>query len=251
MTPAGARADAHTLVGAYALDALDPKERALVEEHLDACPACAQEVAELHAVTATLAADVAARPPDSLRSAVLAELAVTRQLPPAPRSRARRSPAGAGSGRPWWARPLVAVAAALVVVCASLGFVVASQQDRLDAAQARAGSLGALASAAVNVPAARPVAGGGHLAVVSARDQALVVATDLPVLPTGRVYQLWLVKAGGGRPASAGTLGGQAGRTTWIVGISNTDSDVGLTVEPAGGSRQPTTPMLAAVPLRA
>jgi anti-sigma factor RsiW len=251
MTPAGARADAHTLVGAYALDALDPKERALVEEHLDACPACAEEVAELRAVTAALAADVAARPPDALRSAVLAELAGTRQLPPAARSRARRGAAGRGFGRPRWARPLVAVAAALVAVCVGLGAVVAGQQGRLDTARARADSLRALASAAVDVPAARPVAGGGHLAVVSARDQALVVASDLPALPAGRVYQLWLVKSGGGRPASAGTLPGQAGKTTRIVGISHADSDVGLTVEPAGGSPQPTTPMLAAAPLRA
>jgi anti-sigma-K factor RskA len=251
VTPAAGRADAHTLVGAYVLGALNLKERALVEEHLDACPACAEEVAELRAVTAALAADVAARPPEPLRPAVLGEMAVTRQLPPAARSRARRGPAGGGSGRPRWTRPLAAVAAALVAVCVGLGAVVADQQGRLDTTRARVDSLRVLASAAVDVPAAPPVAGGGHLAVVSARDQALVIATDLPALPAGRVYQLWLVRSGGGRPASAGTLAGKAGKTTRILDISNADSDVGLTVEPTGGSPQPTTPMLTAVPLRA
>ncbi|HEY1175361.1 MAG TPA: zf-HC2 domain-containing protein, partial [Phytomonospora sp.] len=47
--------DVHTLVGAYALDALDDLDRARVERHLGRCPSCAGEAAELTATAARLA----------------------------------------------------------------------------------------------------------------------------------------------------------------------------------------------------
>jgi anti-sigma factor RsiW len=47
--------EAAELLGAYALDALDPEEAARVEEHLDQCPRCRAEVARHHEVTGLLA----------------------------------------------------------------------------------------------------------------------------------------------------------------------------------------------------
>jgi anti-sigma factor RsiW len=47
--------EAAELLGAYALDALDPDEAALVEEHLDQCPRCRAEVARHHEVAGLLA----------------------------------------------------------------------------------------------------------------------------------------------------------------------------------------------------
>ena len=43
------------LLGAYALDAVEPDEAALVEDHLRECPRCAAEVAEHREVAAMLA----------------------------------------------------------------------------------------------------------------------------------------------------------------------------------------------------
>jgi anti-sigma factor RsiW len=47
--------EAAELLGAYALDALDPDEAALVEAHLDECPRCRAEVARHHEVAGLLA----------------------------------------------------------------------------------------------------------------------------------------------------------------------------------------------------
>jgi len=55
-TPVGpTESDIEELLGAYALDALEPDERALVEAHLEGCPRCAAEVAQHHEVAGLLA----------------------------------------------------------------------------------------------------------------------------------------------------------------------------------------------------
>ena len=44
MNSPGNTPEIHALSGAYAVDALDPAERALFEEHLASCAACRAEV---------------------------------------------------------------------------------------------------------------------------------------------------------------------------------------------------------------
>ena len=68
-------ADLHTLTGAYAAHALSDTERLAFERHLDACPACAQEVRELTETAARLGGAVAAPPPPDLWDRVRAEAA--------------------------------------------------------------------------------------------------------------------------------------------------------------------------------
>jgi anti-sigma factor RsiW len=47
--------DVAELLGAYALDAVDPDEAAAIQAHVDECPRCAAELAQLHEVAALLA----------------------------------------------------------------------------------------------------------------------------------------------------------------------------------------------------
>jgi len=75
-------AELHMLTGAYALDAVSDVDRAEFERHLGECDACRQEVAELRATGARLGVAAAVDPPPSLKPAVLADVARTRQLPP-------------------------------------------------------------------------------------------------------------------------------------------------------------------------
>src|SRR5687768_769168 len=82
MTDNTARFEAHTLMGAYALDAVSEAERRVFEEHLEGCPDCVQELAELRETTALLAGEASVEPPAHLRDRVLAAVADTRQLPP-------------------------------------------------------------------------------------------------------------------------------------------------------------------------
>jgi hypothetical protein len=75
------------------------------------------------------------------------------------------------------------------------------------------------------------------------------VASDLPSIPPDRVYQLWFVLPGGANPVSASVFGPAAGGGAELIATvlaTMPDPNVlAVTVEPAGGSLQPTsTPFL-------
>jgi anti-sigma factor RsiW len=75
--------EAHALVGAYALDAMDGPQRQRFEAHLEDCEACRTEVAELQATAALLGQAAEAVPPAGMRSRVLDAVDTIRQDAPA------------------------------------------------------------------------------------------------------------------------------------------------------------------------
>lgn len=234
--------DAHTLTGAYALDALDDIERARAERHLRDCPSCAAEAAELRATAARLADATVIAPPPGLRDRVLREVAGTRQLPPrtgpAP---ARETPAV----RRWRARTAVAVAAVILAIGAAAG-TWAIQEDRVRDAREQAEQLreerervAAVLAAPDAATSTVEAADGGRMVVVSSRslDAVVVTRVGMPVLAADRDYQLWLDIDG--RMVSAGLM---PGTTALVDGIAPA-TRVALSTEPAGGSPVPTHPV--------
>lgn len=257
----GSPRDLHDLAGAYALDALDdgPELRRFTR-HLRHCEACAVEVRGFREVTTSLALASAAEPPPELRQRVMAAVQVTRQLPPevaSPRAfpgwmsrmpRMPRIPRGA-----WLPRLAMATAAATAAAAAAavvvLSISLSGTVGQLHSAQAQGRAIAAVLAA----PDARTVTGkvatGGVTTVLLSVDrrELVVAATGLAALPAGRAYQLWLI---GPTPArketairSAGLLPpAAAGRTAPVLASGLAAGDkLGLTVEPAGGSKQPTT----------
>ncbi|MEV7968025.1 anti-sigma factor [Sphaerisporangium sp. NPDC088356] len=242
--------DPHTLAGAYALDAIDDEgERRRFEQHLAACAECAQEIATLTETAAWLGVAVVAEPPPGLRVRVLAEIEQVRQLPPAvaPASRARR--VWMVRWRPWLAG--VGAAAALAVV-AGLGVTTFQASHELEQArraeQQIAAVLTAVDARTVTAPAAEAERGGRGTVVVSHSRGAMVFwAAGLGDPPAGRVYQLWRLAPG--RITSVGLLASSGSGGTVPV-LSTVEADVGqvgVTVEPTGGSQQPTTAPLLLV----
>ncbi|GAA0936349.1 anti-sigma factor [Nonomuraea longicatena] len=243
--------DPHTLAGAYALDAIDDEgERRRFERHLAGCAECAQETATLGETVARLGAAVVAEPPPGLRERVLAEIEQVRQLPPTvpPAPLARR--VWRVTWRPWLAA--VSVTAALAVV-AGLGVTTVQARQELEQARRVGQQIAAVLSAddarAVTAPAAVSSAGSGRgrgMLVLSRSQGALVFwAAGLGDPPAGRVYQLWQLAPG--RITSAGLLASSgSGGTVPVLSTIRADAEqVGVTVEPAGGSRQPSsTPLL-------
>ena len=75
--------DFSDLLGAYALDAVDPGEAAEIEAHLRTCAVCAQEVAD-HREVASLLAHSGASAPEGMWDRIAAELS-----PPPPAVRIR------------------------------------------------------------------------------------------------------------------------------------------------------------------
>jgi anti-sigma-K factor RskA len=249
------------------MDAVTRADRARFERHLARCQACARELRELREATARLAGAVAAEPPGPLIERVLASAARTPQLPPSsagPAAWRRAWP----SGWPRGARPAASagrarrtlpsrLAAALAVVllasAAATGLAAVHTEHRLGADQQRDQQIAAVLNAPDAVMlTARVKAGGTVTVVMSHRDGSLVFTTDrLPRLAGGRCYQLWLMgprgdRSGGMLPAAHG------GMTSPVIasGVAAGDQ-VGLTVEPEGGSPRPTSGPILMVNLSA
>jgi anti-sigma-K factor RskA len=264
------RQDLHTLTGAYALDALDGSELTRFNRHLNRCQSCASEVRGFKEVATAMAFSATTEPPAEMRDRVLAAVARTRQVPP--EVRAHAGPRRARGTAPWlpWLSGVVATAAAVVAVF--FGLAQAHTQDELNAARAQTHALTqaqARVDAELNqakqhdqalaeilgAPHVRLLShptsqGGVAVVVLDAATRKLVVATSgLPALPAGQVYQLWLI--GPVKVVSAGLLPtARAGVTTPVVATGIVKGDkLGLTVEPAPGTKQPTTTPILAVPL--
>ena len=237
--------DPHTLTGAYALDALDDEERRLFEEHLGTCAECADEVRGLVATAARLGVEAEVRPPDSLRGNVMAQVRGTRQLAPVqPAPDVGRAAAALLRARSR-SRVLMAVAAALLVVAGGLGVVAASEQRRATQAEQAAGQLAEVLAA----PDARTVTtsgpSGSSAWVVFSRERGRAVFVPRAMTAAeGRDLQLWVVREGGYR--SAGLVEGN--RPLVADGVTP-GSVLGVTVEPDGGSDQPTSRPVMQVPL--
>jgi hypothetical protein len=93
------------------------------------------------------------------------------------------------------------------------------------------------------------VKGGGTVTVLASADLGEgVVVGHLPTIPSEHDYQVWAVNDAGAR--SLGLLPrGTATPQLLLPGITSTDT-IALTEEPAGGSAQPTPPILVTVPLK-
>lgn len=241
-------ADLHTLTGAYALHALAPQERADFERHLEACPACSQEVRELAATAARLGQAVTVTPPPGLKEVVLRRIATERQDPPRVTPQSRPG-GGAARGR---ALSRFALAACLAAAAAFGGVAVWQHQEARDAqrqaqaSQQRAEALAmVLAAPDAKITTGKLTDGATGTVVVSRdRDKAAFIASGMPKPPSGKVYQLWYND--GGKMRAAGLMDPANGSDAVLMaGPVGAASGMGITVEPVGGSAQPTSGPLA------
>jgi len=236
--------DLHTLVGAYALDAVSFEERDHFEQHLHKCVACRDELAGLEATTSRLGVAVAAPPNPELRVRVLAAAARTPQ---------ERTVMGTVLQGPWhrWGPRLLAAAAVLAVV-ASIGAFVVEQERRQDVEQQQV-AVSAVLAAEDAEDQALTLDNGARLRVVSSPSlgQAVVVSSDMPEAGPGKDYEVWAVGEEG--PVSAGLMKpGESGRPqAQIVDGLDDASTLAITVEPEGGSPsgKPSTKPIATVDL--
>ncbi|MFI1396241.1 anti-sigma factor domain-containing protein [Streptomyces sp. NPDC020681] len=238
--------DLHAAVGAYVLHALEENERRAFEQHLADCEACRQEVDELNATAARLGRAVAIGAPAELKDQVMRRVAATGQERPLPvRDR---------FGPPARWLPRLALAACLAAAVAFGGIAIWQHEEAETArsavrqAEQREAAAADVLSAPDAVYQTQELAGGGLATVAVSRneDAAAFIATGLPELPAGKVYELWFAEAGTMRPA--GLLSGTASRQlTLLDGPVGGATGVGVTVEPAGGSAQPTTAPLGLI----
>jgi anti-sigma-K factor RskA len=224
----------HTLTGAYALDALDDVERARVERHLAMCSSCAAELRGFGETTARLAAGAATTPPPPLRERVLSEAARTRQLPPE-----TGMPSAPVAGSTTAVRWLSVAAAALLVLSVSLGAVAWNQHRQAEQARVAADAMtDVLADPDRTVVDAD--FGEGHGTVVVSGQRVVLMGDAVAPPPGGHGYQLWFIGEDGPRPSDMLEPAGDGRYWVDAHGIEAGDA-VGVTVEPDGGSQEPTT----------
>ncbi len=228
--------DIHHLAAAYALDALDERERAVFEEHYASCEVCAADVRRFRATAGRLAHASAAAPSPDVRARVLAEVAATRQLPPlvdgGVRSLGsrRRQVLGAGLG----------IAAAFLLLLA--GVVVLRDGG---------GGMGEELAAVVEAPDGRmvtltgtgDVAGSVMVAWSAERDRVLLMADGLPPAPDGQAYELWLIGEAGPMPMNV-LDPASGGVVHHMLDLPDRPTAWGVTLEPAAGSPVPTGEIL-------
>lgn len=229
------------LVGAYALDALDDDEREVFEQHLRSCAECAEEVRGLRNAAAELSHLSEVSPPPQLWAAVLGAVAQSRPLPPlVDNARAGNVlPLRRVRGTSLW-QGLAAACALLAITVSAWGYTEHRQADR--ASGARASAVQQLLNAPDVKAATTTMKQGQGILIYSRSERKLVlVGHGMPTLPSDQTYQLWMLDKSGD-PVSGGVFRpDQAGN----VEVSASGDLEGLTrmavsVEPVGGSAQPT-----------
>ncbi|MDH2444114.1 anti-sigma factor [Amnibacterium sp. CER49] len=273
------RRDPHLLSGAYSLDAVTPDEAAAVEEAMAHSEELRGEIAELTDTAVLLGMSVpAADPPPALRARLLDLIEQTPQLPPladteveadaeraVPIAAEQPAPAPgvavlrsdsrhvAPRRRRRWTRGPALLAGALVAAAAVLfgGGMMLDQLVNPAPQSTSASAFDQLRSARDVQRQTASVAGGGTAVVYWSKslDESAVVL-DGVAQPAGKSLQMWVVT--GGRAASAGLYAPRGGeRYELMKGALKPDQAVAVSVEPAGGSSQPTTKPIVVVPVAA
>jgi anti-sigma-K factor RskA len=249
------------MAGAYAMDALDDRDRGQFERHLARCRECSQEVRGLREATARLAAAASAQPPAAVKERLLAKTARTRQLPPVttgalePSIRHLGIP---GPGRARWPRnrrwmwvPRLALAGIFFIATAVIWVTGSARQPPLAQEPQRSHAIAAVLTAPDATVISAPVMTGGKATVVMSHHERMLVfaAAGLRALPDSCRYELWLMGQGRDRPAGLLPMP-RHGMTGPVITPGMEPGDqLGLTVEPASGSRHPTSEMIMVVSL--
>jgi anti-sigma-K factor RskA len=243
------------LAAEYVLGALSDADAKLFREHLRDCGECQRAVAEMTTLGESLARSLEPiAPPRDLRARVIARATGTSSIDTRSRSQT-----------PWtWLAAAAALIAAIMTattvyyrneaIRARGEQIAAAQQVRtleqqiasLQANAATAAQTTTVLTAAdlSRVDLAGQTAAPGAVGRVfwSPTNGLVFAATNLPPLPPGRVYQLWIVA---GQPISAGIAEPSAGGFSVVnpAGVTATPKAFAVTIEPEGGRPAPTGPM--------
>ena len=229
------------LLPAYALGSLDAGEAGQVEEHLLSCWICRSESDAFQAVAAQLSfAAPAAVPSPALKDRLMRRVRLV--------SLQVQIPAQA-SGRPWLERLLpVWSLASFGLIIALVVFNLALWQ-RLEQLEFLT-SPGGMRAIPLNATDKAPGATGFVIVGANGRNGAVVV-DGLPPLDEDRQYQVWLVRDGERTSGAVFSTDEESygGMRIKAPGSLLEYSAVDVTIEPAGGSPQPTGAVVLGGPL--
>ncbi len=237
----------------YALGSLEGEPAASLEQHLEECAACRQELARLTGDMALLALVTSGpAPPQRARQRLLKAIV-----------HEPRSLRTVYLRRRWWTLAPVFASLILAVFAIMLWRENARQRDRIeglraDAARSQASIEGAKhllvlltdpSAQHVTLVAAQAKPQPAGKAIYMPRNGALVfMASNLAPLAPEKTYELWLVPMHGDKPMPAGMFTPDPKGNAMVMMPPMTAGieakTFAVTIEPAGGSATPTMPMV-------
>lgn len=244
-------------LGAYAIGALNGPDAAAVRRHLDACGECRREYRELSPAV-TLLATSAESCADAASGAIAAPSALlkARLMRQVRADAPAQAPAAVGMRR---MRPVVWPAYAVAAACLAIALISSvyniGLSQRIGQADAQIAALtshaNALASSSetqkqmvadlMAPDSQRFAVNGGE--VVKNEGRAYVAMHSAPMPPKGKVYQAWYLRAGSKTMTPSLTF--VPDRTgvavVAIPGNAKVMEAVAVSIEPEGGSKQPTS----------
>lgn len=237
----------------YAMGSLQGDERGALEKHLENCPACRGELELLRGDMALLALSTSGPVPPAHSRKRFVE-AIRREP---------RRPATSRAPTRWWALALPWAAVAAIAIVASVFWRDNAQlretiaelrqqsvQEKAQLEKAREIVMTLTATDAMRVTlvaAKTPPQAQGKAIYVRDRSSLIFLATNFPVLPQGKAYELWLIPTVGS-PVPAGVFRPDArGSATMInppLPPRIEAKAFAITVEPEQGSSSPTSPTI-------
>jgi anti-sigma-K factor RskA len=251
----------------YAIGALPPDEMKPVQEHLESCPRCTEEVRQNSLALAAYAQTTPeVAPPTGARDRFLARLAETPQTAsPQARPKPIALPAKASFWKSIFAGSWSPVlAGALAVALLVVGFDDLRKRAEIGPLMHQARK-GAIDSAQLDElielltsPQEKRVAlhpgpvvappPEGRVVYAERTGKLLMTASNLHPLPAGKTYELWILQPGGKPPLPAGTFEpDSSGDATLILASEPAGLAVagfGVTIENEGGAQTPTLPIV-------
>ncbi|MCM3522974.1 anti-sigma factor [Curtobacterium sp. P97] len=166
--------------------------------------------------------------------------------------------ASAKARRRWLQRPAAALsaAAAVAVVFLGVGLGVGTNFGQTEGTSPgttqASGTLDSIYAASDFQRTTAKVPGGGSATVVWSHDvgKSAVILDGVEQAPQGKTYELWYIGSEGGEIVPAGLVDSARNgvHTAVLDGKLTPGAAIGMTVEPEGGSDQPTSTPLMAVP---
>lgn len=229
--------DLMTLATPYALHAisqseLDDVERQLASTSPSAALAFADEVRTVRETMAVVSASTAVEPPTHLRAQVLAAVVDRTVVDLRPR-------------RPRWRTAALAAAAAILIGLGTFGIGLAIRPQPTSTMAEQIFAASDVQTVSGDIPT------GGTATVVFSRERnaGMLVMNNVAPPQPGTVYQMWLVGPKGAESAGIMDAAAVAPSTTAPLPELGDSNALAFTVEPAGGSTVPTSPIFAKLPL--
>ena len=230
------------LKDAFVLGALPEEERRELEEYLAAHPERQAEIDELGSVAGLLALSPREQEPSpELRRSIMDVVEAEAERP-----RARSGSVLAGLREFLSIRNLALGAAALLVIgLFSWNMVLQGEmrdlQSRVQSMQASEGD-----SRMVALEGSGPARQVSAEVMILEDHRAVLMAEDMPPVPEDKTFQIWVIEKDVPRPSGVFEVGEDQVAVVVENPVEGADA-IAVTVEPEGGSPQPTTdPMLVA-----